>query len=113
MTTRNFRMIQGPLNSQPICAGRVLRPCRFRSMPIARVMVTAVSDQGDNVIVWGRTEYVPSNSEPAGYVFQTKGEHADIGLAERASKLASGTDGVIEYVSVAKDWNLATGLSAS
>jgi hypothetical protein len=82
-------------------------------MPIARIKVTAVSDEGDNVVVWGRTEYVPNDSDPVGYAFQTKGEHADIGLAERASKLASGTEAVIEYVSIAKDWNLASGLSVS
>ncbi|MEA2023767.1 MAG: hypothetical protein U9N79_05670 [Actinomycetota bacterium] len=82
-------------------------------MPIARIKVTAVSDEGDNVIVWGRTEYVPNDSEPVGYAFQTKGERADIGLAERASKLASGTEAVIEYVPIAKHWNLASGLSAS
>ncbi len=88
-------------------------PCRFRSMPIAWIKVTAVSDAGDNVVVWGRTEYVPKDSDPVGFAFQTKGEHADIGLAERASKLASGTEAVIEYVSIAKDWNLASGLSVS
>jgi len=79
-------------------------------MPIARIKVTAVSDQGDNVIVWGRTEYVPDDCEPVGYAFQTKGEHADIGLAERASKLVYGTEAVIDYVAIAKDWNLARGL---
>lgn len=69
--------------------------------------------KGDHVIVWGRTEYAPSDSDPVGYAFQTKGERADIGLAERASKLASGTEAVIEYVSIAKDWNLASGLPVS
>ncbi|RLE14471.1 MAG: hypothetical protein DRJ28_05645, partial [Actinobacteria bacterium] len=63
-------------------------PCRFLSMPIARITITAVSDEGDNVIVWGRTEHVPDDSEPVGYTFQTKGPHADPGLAERASNLA-------------------------
>ncbi len=80
-------------------------------MPIARIRVTAVSDEGDNVIVWGRTEHVPDNSEPVGYAFQAKGAHADIGLAERASKLVFGTEAVIEYTSITKDWNLARGLS--
>ncbi len=88
-------------------------PCRFLSMPIARITVTSVSDEGDNVIVWGRTEYVSCDSEPVGYTFQTKGPHADTGLAERASKLAYGTEAVIEYRAIAEDWNLARGLSAS
>ncbi|RLE15184.1 MAG: hypothetical protein DRJ28_04530 [Actinobacteria bacterium] len=88
-------------------------PCRFLSMPIARITITSVSDEGDNVIVWGRTEHVPDDSEPVGYTFQTKGPHADTGLAERASKLAFGMEAVIEYASIAKDWNLARGLSSS
>lgn len=82
-------------------------------MPIARIKVTAVSDEGDNVVVWGRTEYVPDDSEPVGYAFQTKGEQADIGLAERASRLAYGTEAVIEYDRMTRDWNVARGLTTS
>ena len=82
-------------------------------MPIARITVTAVSDEGDNVIVWGRPEHAPSEGDPIGFVFQTKGEQADIGLAERASRLASGTEAAIDYVSLAIDWNLAKGLAVS
>lgn len=82
-------------------------------MPIARIKVTAVSDKGDNVVVWGRTEYVPDDSEPVGYAFQTKGEQADIGLAERASRLAYGTEAVIEYDRMTRDWNVARGLTTS
>ena len=88
-------------------------PCRFLSMPIARITVTAVSDEGDNVIVWGRTEHATEGSEPVGCVFQTKGPHADIGLAERASRMACGTEAVIEYVPMLKDWNVARGMSSS
>jgi hypothetical protein len=82
-------------------------------MPVARITVTAVSDEGDNVIVWGRPEHAPDDSEPIGFVFQTKGEQGDVGLAERASRLACGTEAVIDYASVAVDWNLARGLTAS
>jgi hypothetical protein len=82
-------------------------------MPIARITVTAVSDEGDNVIVWGRPENAPGSSQPVGFVFQAKGEQADIGLAERASRLARGTQAAIDYVSVGDGWNLARGLSAS
>lgn len=82
-------------------------------MPVARITVTAVSDEGDNVIVWGRPEHAADNSEPIGFVFQTKGTQADVGRAERASRLAHGTEAVICYGSVAEDWNIARGLSAS
>jgi hypothetical protein len=82
-------------------------------MPVARIRVTAVSDEGDNVIVWGRPEHSPDDREPIGFVFQTKGEQADVGLAERASRLAHGSEAVIDYVSVTVDWNLAKGLTAS
>jgi hypothetical protein len=82
-------------------------------MPIARTTVTAVSDEGDNVIVWGRPEHAPDDSEPVGFAFQTKGNRADVGLAERASRLASGAEADIDCVSVTVDWNLAKGLSVS
>ena len=82
-------------------------------MPVARIRVTAVSDEGDHVIVWGRPEHAPDDSEPIGFVFQTKGDQADIGLAERASRIARGTEAAIDYAPVAGDWNLAKGLSAS
>ena len=83
-------------------------------MPIARITVTAVTDEGDNVIVWGRPEHAAADDgEPFGFVFQTKGGQADVGVAERASRLASGTKVVVGYASVADKWNLARGLSAS
>lgn len=82
-------------------------------MPIARITVSAVSDEGDNVVVWDRTEYVPDDSEPVGYAFQTKAEHGDIGLVERASRLAYGTEAVIEYDRMTRDWNVARGLITS
>lgn len=82
-------------------------------MPIARITVTAVSDEGDNVIVWGRLRGAADHIEPIGFVFQAKGAQADIGLAEQASRLPRGTEAVIDYVSVANDWNIARGLAAS
>lgn len=82
-------------------------------MPVARITVVAVSDRGDDVVVWGRTERAPDGSGLVGFIFQTKGEHADIRLAEHASELAYGMEVVIEYVVIAKDWNLARGLSTS
>lgn len=82
-------------------------------MPIARITVTAVSDKGDNVIVWGLPEHAADESEPIGFVFQTKGAQADVGLAERASRLVRGTEAVIGYASVADGWNIANGLFAS
>ncbi len=81
-------------------------------MPVARITVTAVSDEGDTVIVWGRPEHALDDIEPIGFVFQTKGEQADLGLAARASRLC-GSEAVIDYASVTVDWNLARGLSVS
>jgi len=82
-------------------------------MPIARIAVTAVSDEGDSVIVWGRLEHASNESKPIGFVFQARSEQADVALAERASQLAGGTVVVIDYTSIADDWNLARGLSAA
>ena len=82
-------------------------------MPVARITVTAVEDQGHTVIVWGRPDHAPDDSEPVGYAFQTKGPHSDIGLAERASRLSHGTEAVIDYAPMTKDWNLARGLTTS
>jgi hypothetical protein len=82
-------------------------------MPLARVIVTAVSDEGDNVVVWGISEDAPDDSDPVGFAFQARGEPADVGLAERASRLAFGTEAVIDYASVTADWNLARGLATS
>jgi len=82
-------------------------------MPIARITVTAVSDEGDIVVVWGRPKTTPSEGDPIGSAFHTKGEQADIGLAERASRLVDGTETAIDYIPVATGWNLGRGLSAS
>ena len=82
-------------------------------MPVARITVTAVSDEGDTVVVWGRTEHAPEGREPVGFAFQTKGEEADVGLAERASRLACGKEAVVDFEVVALGWNTANGLSAS
>lgn len=80
-------------------------------MPIARILVTAVSDEGDTVVVWGRDENEPEDDEPIGFAFAAKGEPPDIALAERASRLRSGDTAAIEYVSIADGWNIAGDLS--
>jgi hypothetical protein len=79
-------------------------------MPVARITVTAVSDEGDSVIVWGRPEHAPDDSDPVGFAFHTKGESADVGLAERASRLANGTEADIDHAAVTVGWNFARGL---
>lgn len=82
-------------------------------MPVARITVVAVSDEGDNVIVWGRPAHGPDDSDPVGFVFQTKGERADLEAVERASRLTRGTGAIIDYTPVTGGWMLATGLSDS
>lgn len=81
-------------------------------MPVARITVTALSDEGDSVIVWGRLEDDTCGNKPVGFVFQTKGEQVDGGLVERASRLVRGMEAVIDYEPVAAGWNIARGLSA-
>lgn len=80
-------------------------------MPDAHIAVTAVSDEGDTVIVWGRPVDGPDEAEPVGFAFHAKGEDADAGLAARASRLARGDETVIEYVPVATGWNIARGMA--
>ncbi|MEA3510906.1 MAG: hypothetical protein U9R51_05670 [Actinomycetota bacterium] len=82
-------------------------------MPIARITVTTVSDEGDTVIVRGRPKHAVDDSESVGFTFQAKGERVDAALVERASRLAYGTDAAIDYVSVAVDWNLVRASSVS
>lgn len=84
-----------------------------RDMPIARIIVTAVSDEGGSVVVWGRLEDAADHSESLGFVFQAKRAQADVGLAERASRLARGTRAVVDYTPVTNVWNIARGLSVS
>jgi hypothetical protein len=80
-------------------------------MPVAHIAVSAVSDEGDTVVVWGRPVRDPDEVEPVGFAFHARGEDADAGLAEQASRLASGDEVVIEYVPVVDGWNVARGLS--
>ncbi|MEN8234710.1 MAG: hypothetical protein ABFR89_07270 [Actinomycetota bacterium] len=80
-------------------------------MPVARITITAVSDEGDSVIVWGTPEQGPGD-EPIAFVFHTKEERSDVELAERASRLARGTEIVIDYIPVVDGWNRARGLSS-
>jgi hypothetical protein len=79
-------------------------------MPIARITITSVSDEGDQVIIRGTKG--DDHTETA-FVFQVKGDGADPGMAERASRLASGAEAMIDYSVVAEGWNLARGLSFS
>jgi hypothetical protein len=39
----------------------------------AHITLTAVTDEGDTVIVWSRPKDAPDDTEPDGYVFQAKG----------------------------------------
>jgi hypothetical protein len=82
-------------------------------MPMARIVVTAVTDEGDIVVVWGRPEQAAEDSQPVGFAFHAKGERADVALAARASRLVSGTAAVIEYASVTDGWSIASGLAVA
>lgn len=79
-------------------------------MPTARIAVVAISDEGDQVIVWGIPEHDPVG-EPVGYVFSTKTGPANEGLAERASRLATGVQITVEYTPVMDGWAAARGLT--
>jgi hypothetical protein len=80
-------------------------------MPTARITVTAISDEGDTVIIWGRPDNASDGSEPVGYAFQAKGGHDTAALAEQASRLAAGTEAVVEYTVVVEGWSIARALS--
>lgn len=87
-------------------------PVRYRpAMPVARITVTAVSDEGHQVVVWGTPSHRPG--ERVGYVFATKGADADTELAERASRLMAEAEVVVDYTFVTDGWNLARGMWAS
>ena len=108
-------------------------------MPKANIIVTSVSDEGDTVVVRGRSEHAAptdgpmqgdsardgqardghargdhpgdhARDETVAYVFLCKGEGADVGLAEQASRLARGTNVVVEYSVIDASWRLASGL---
>jgi len=76
-------------------------------MPIARITVISVSDEGDQVIVRGSQ----GDGAPMAFVFGTKGADADPAMAERASRLRTGDLAVIDYAVVADGWYRARGLS--
>jgi len=82
-------------------------------MPLARVSVVSVSDEGDSVIVWGRSDSAPEDSELIGYVFGAEGGRDSRALAERASRRASGALATIDYMAVTGEWRRARGLSCS
>lgn len=80
-------------------------------MVLANITVTSVIDEGDQVIVWGRTEDAPADSDPIGFVFLAKGEGSDVELAVRASRLEPGTPVVIDHMAATEQWKVARGLS--
>lgn len=84
-------------------------PGSVPTVPRSRIIVAAVADEGDTVIVWGRP--ATDGGDPIGFAFHTKGEHADVAIAERASRLAVGTEAVIDYTAVADGWNVARNLA--
>ena len=77
------------------------------------VTVTAVSDEGNQVIVWGRVAPARSGTHAIGFVFRAAGEDADVMLAEQASRLRRGAMVIIEYRPVVDGWNLATELTTA
>jgi hypothetical protein len=60
-------------------------------MSTGLITVIAVTDEGDTVIVWGRPDDTPDDTEPIGYAFHAKGGHDTVALAEQASRLTSGS----------------------
>jgi len=82
-------------------------PGRFVDMPFASVAVTAASDEGDTVIVWGTPDGASGEGEPVGFVFHSSGERGDRQTAMRASRLVRGVEVRIEYSPVSVGWNIA------
>jgi hypothetical protein len=81
-------------------------------MPTASIIVVAVADEGDTVIVHGLPEDGGETGTPVAFAFHAKGEGGSIERAAAASRLARGSTVVIEYEPVAEGWNLARRLSA-
>ena len=82
-------------------------------MPAALVTIGAVSDEGNQVIVWGRVVHAESGIDAIGFVFRATGDDAEAELAERASRLRRDEMVIIEYRPVVAGWNLATKLTAA
>jgi hypothetical protein len=82
-------------------------------MAAALVTVTAVSDEGNQVIVWGRVAHPETGTDAVGFVFRATGDDANAELAEQASRLRRDSTVIIEYRPVVGGWNLATKMSAA
>jgi glycerol kinase len=80
-------------------------------MPTTRVTVVAVSDEGDTVIVWGRTVGEPQGTAVA-FACRAKDAPYDADLAERASRLAPGAEIDVDVVPVVDGWNRIIRLSS-
>ena len=82
-------------------------------MPTIRICVTAVTDEGDTVIVYGVADdpgaEADSPAREVAFVVPAKSE-GSADLAERASRLERGALATIEYRAIEPDWNLVEDL---
>ena len=79
-------------------------------MPTIRIAVTAVTDEGDTVVVYGvaddtRTE-VDSSAREVAFVVPAKSEEGSADLAERASRLERGALVTVDYRAIEPGWHL-------
>ncbi len=79
-------------------------------MRTERIIVATVSDEGDQVIVWGRSVDADADGAPVGFVFQAKDGRVGATLAARVSGLERGAEVVIGYEPVTDGWNRAVSL---
>lgn len=80
-------------------------------MPTARIVVTAVTDEGDTVIVSGKPENAASDAAETAFAFQAKGEQGDAEVAELASRLSPGARVAVRYTAISPGWNLGRNLT--
>jgi hypothetical protein len=71
-------------------------------MPVTRITVASVVDEGDQVVVRGTR----SDGRDMAFAFVTKGANGDPELAARASRLSAGDVVDVDAVPVIEGWHV-------